>query len=414
MRNRHRTLTASAFTVAVGVLVLSGCAASSDRDGSEGGGQAVTFAQITTVSGGFPFGDTVKGTQSYINLLNDNGGLNGYRVEFVSGDDKGDAAEAAQLARKFIQQDGVVGMVGNTSIVDCQANRAIYEANDIAVMGGGAQTDCYQQPNWMPITGGPFVGAWIMWTYAVEQLQAEAVCIIGQNDPTSVPYFEQLREAFEAQYRMQFALATYTNDTTQDPTPAMTNAKSAGCDVIVTSTVAPNFAAMVASAESVGLDATFIDGGSAYDTTLPGTLGSTGEPGALGPDSAGVFVGSQMTPLDDPSAEVREMVDQLDKDGVDANFWSQIGWVSAKLYFDALARRPDADLTSPSEVLTALREMDPVESDFTGVPIVFGDGDTHSPNLSYKLLTITDGQFVNAPGLDDGWIVIDPLPEPEG
>lgn len=409
-RGTNARLAAGAALLAT-TLAVSACAAGSA--GGTDGTKTVTFAQITTISGGFPFGDTVKGTQSYINLLNDNGGLNGYVVEFVSGDDKGDAAEAAQLARKFIQQDGVVGMVGNTSIVDCQANRAIYEANDIAVMGGGAQTDCYQQPNWMPITGGPFVGAWIMWTYAVEQVHAQAPCIIGQNDPTSVPYFEQLRREFEDQYDMNFALATYTNDTTQDPTPAMTNAKSAGCDAIITSTVAPNFAAMVKSAEAVGLDATFIDGGSAYDTTLPSALGSAAEPGMLGSQSAGVFVGSQMTPLDDPSAEVQQMVSQLEDDGVDANFWSQIGWVSAKLFFDALAQRPDADLTSPTEVLDVLRTMDPVESDFTGVPITFGDGDVHSPNLSYKLLTIAGGSFVNAPGLDDGWIVIDPLPDPE-
>lgn len=408
IRSSRRAGAALASLVAL-TLIASGCSSS----GSGSGDGTITVGQITTISGGYPFGDTVEGTQSYINMLNENGGINGHQVEFVTGDDKGDAAEAAQLARKMVQQDGVVGMIGNTSLVDCQANRAMYESNDVAVIGGGTGADCFRQPNWMPVNAGPFTGIWVNWTYLHEQVKPSKVCYIGQNDPTTVPYYEQLADEFEAQYGMAIT-TSYTNDATQDPTPAVTNAKSQGCDAVVLSTVASNYVAFVNAAKTVGLDATFVCAGSCYDVGLAESLGENGEPGALGSKSKGIFVGAELTPVDDPDENVQEMVAQFEKDGVDANFWSQIGWLSAKVFFEGLEQNPDADVTTSAGILEALRSMDPIDTGFAATPLVFGDGDMHAPNLGSRMLQVSGGGFVNAPGQDGGWTVIEPLPEPEG
>lgn len=413
MSIRSRTRIGGALTaLAVATLVVAGCSGGSGGSGDSGGG-TIKIGQITTISGGYPFGDTVPGTQSYVNWLNENGGINGHQVDFVSGDDKGDAAEAAQLARKMVQQDGVVGMVGNTSLVDCQANRAMYEGNNVAVIGGGAVTDCFQQPNWAPVNAGPFTGIWVVWQYVHEQFKPEKACYVGQNDPTSVPYYEQLRAAFEEQYGMKIVM-THTNDASQDPTPAVTNAKSEGCDVVMMSTVAPNYAAFINTAKSVGLDATFICGGSCYDAGLPETLGANGEPGALGPKSKGVFVAAELAPIDDPDDNIQAMLDQFEADGVDANFWSQIGWLSAKVFFEGLAQDPDADVTTAEAVIEQLRGMDFIDTGFAATPLGFGEGETHAPNLGSRVLVVQDGGFVDAPGQDGGWTVIEPLPAPEG
>lgn len=414
---RRRRL-AAVLATAAAALVITGCAGGGGGGGGggEGGGgegETIKVGQITTISGGYPFGDVVKGTQSFINMLNEDGGVNGSQVELISGDDKGDAAEAAQLARKLVQQDGVVGMVGNTSLVDCQANRSIYESNNIAVIGGGTQTDCFSQPNWAPVNTGPFVGMWVVWTYAAEQLEPTKACYVAQNDQTSVAYFEQLRAEFEEQYDMPI-VATYTNDSSQDPTPAVTNAKTEGCDVVMMSTVAPNFQAFITTAKSVGLDATFICGGSCYDATLPGTLGADGAAGALGANSKGVFVAAELAPIDDDNENIQQMVEQLDADGVDANFWSQIGWLSAKVFFEGLAQNEEADVTSAQGVLDQLRAMEPIDTGFAATPLTFGDGDSHAPNLGGRVLQVVDEAWANAPGQDGGWTVIEPLTPPEG
>lgn len=413
MRRSRLRLGAIAAAAVTAALVMSGC---SGQSSSSGDSKApIKVAQITTISGGYPFGDTVKGTQSYINYLNANGGVNGHKVEFESGDDKGDAAEAAQLARKFVQQDGVVGMVGNTSLVDCQANKGIYEANHIAVIGGGPQSQCFNQSNWAPVNAGPYVGHWVEWQYAFKQFGKNIVaCGIDQNDPTSIPYFKQLQAAFEKENNVTFKMVTFTNDSSQDPTPAVTNAKSQGCQIIFMSTVATNFAAFIKTAKTVGLDATFMCGGSCYDASLPDTLGDVGKPGALGPDSKGVFVGAELAPVDDDNKNIETMVTQFKKDGVTANFWSEIGWLSGKVFFEGLEQDKNADVTTAAGVLKALKAMKPIDTGFAATPLTFGSGSTHAPNLGSRMLTINaDGKFVSAPGQTEGWTQIKALPKPQ-
>ena len=89
---------------------------------SSGSKTPIKVAQITTISGGYPFGAVVPGTQAYFKLINSQGGIDGHPIQFVYGDDKGTASQAAELARLYVLQDHVVAMVGNTSLADCNTN----------------------------------------------------------------------------------------------------------------------------------------------------------------------------------------------------------------------------------------------------------------------------------------------------
>ena len=363
----------------------------------------IRVAQITTISGGFPFGDVVAGSQSYFNMINAQGGINGHMVEFLSGDDKGQAGEAAQLARKFVLQDGVVAFIGNTSLADCDTNRAFYEAQGIGVIGGGTQTSCFGQPNWMPVNTGPYLGHLANWEYLFNVIKPTSVCAIEQNDATSQPTYEAMFEWYAAQNPdATFTMITYTNDASQNPTPAVTAALQAGCDAVTLSTVAPNAVAFMRAAEAVGLDATFMSLGSVYDASVPEALGPLGEPGGLGPVSQGFFVGAELAELGSAAPQVQEMLAQLNTDGVAANFWSQIGWLSAKVFVEALRQSPDADLTTSAGVLAALQAMEPFDSGFAATPMVFGPGDSHAPNQGVQMLMIKDGAWTIAPGQNAG------------
>lgn len=367
--------------------------------------QSIKVAQITTISGGFPFGDVVKGSESYFNMVNAAGGVNGVTIEFLAGDDKGQASEAAQLARKFVLQDGVVAMVGNTSLTDCPANTAFYAAQNVGVIGGGTQTSCFTHPNWTPINTGPYIGHLGNWEYLFNVLKPDSVCAIEQNDPTSIEAYDKMYEWIQEvnpNATGKFAMITYTNDASQNPIPAVTAAKQAGCDAVTLSTVAPNAIAFVKAAQAVGLDATFMCLGSCYDASLPEALGALGEPGGLGPKSKGFFVGAELADIDADVPQVQEMVTQLAKDGVPANFWSEIGWVSAALFVDALRQSPDADLSTAAGVLEALRAMEPFDSGFAATPLVFGPGETHSPNKGVQMLTLKDGKWMIAPDQNGG------------
>jgi branched-chain amino acid transport system substrate-binding protein len=412
-RRATRRSLALAATVAL-ALGASACASSSSGSSSgtsgataaSAGGAPIKVAQITTISGGYPFGDVVPGTQAYFKMINSQGGIDGHKIDFMYGDDKGTASQAAELARLYVLQDHVVAMVGNTSLADCNTNEGFYTANHIGVIGGGTEPLCFTQPNWDPVNAGPYYGKVVQWQYTFDQIKPTTVCEIEQNDPTSISYYNQLRTWYESQnpgVAAKFKEITYTNDATQNPTPAVAHAKALGCDLIELSTVAPNMVAFVKAAKAVGLDATFITLGSGYDTSVPGTLGSLGDPGALGPNDKGVFVGAELAAVNSTNPQVQLMASTFKADNVPANFWSEIGWVSAATFVAALKEGASHyDITTAAGALEALQHMTPYDSGFAANPLDFGPGSSHPGNRGSQMLLIENGTWVVAPGQNDG------------
>ena len=407
----RRTIVRSAALAAAAVVVLAASACASSSSGTSASSSSastapIKVAQITTISGGYPFGGVVTGTQAYFKLINSEGGVDGHQIQFLYGDDKGTASQAAELARLYVLQDHVVAMVGNTSLADCNTNEGFYTANDIGVIGGGTEPLCFSQANWDPINAGPYYGKVVQWQYTFDVLKPTSVCEIEQNDPTSIPYYNQLRTWFESQnpgVAAKFTEITYTNDATQNPTPAVAHAKALGCDLIELSTVAPNMVAFVKAAKAVGLDATFICLGSGYDTSVPGTLGALGDPGALGPKDQGVFVGAELAAVNSTNPQVQLMVKTFQADGVPANFWTEIGWVSAATFVTALKEGASHyNITTASGVLAALQHMTPYNSGFAATNLDFGPGSSHPGNRGSQMLLIKNGTWVVAPGQNDG------------
>jgi len=412
-RPRRTIMRSLAVTGAAAVVLAAAACASSSSSGASGGSSSsggsnapIKVAQISTLSGGYPFGDVVPGTQAYFKLINSEGGVDGHQIQFLYGDDKGTASQAGELARLYVLQDHVVGMVGNTSLADCNTNANFYSANSIAVVGGAPEPACFTQANWDPVNAGPYYGKVVQWQYTFDVLKPTHVCEIEQNDPTSIPYYNQLRSWFESQnpgVAAKFTEITYTNDATQNPTPAVAHAKALGCDLVELSTVAPNMVAFIKAAKSVGLDATFITLGSAYDTSVPGTLGSLGDPGALGPNDKGVFVGAELAAVNSANPQVQLMAKTFKADGVQADFWSEIGWVSAATFVDALKEGASHyDITTAKGVLQALQNMTPYNSGFAATNLDFGSGSSHPGNRGSQMLMIKNGTWVVAPGQNDG------------
>ena len=371
--------------------------------GASGGGEEIVIGNISTLSGGIPFVEVPKGAKAYFDKINAAGGIDGHKVNYQPFDDKGDPGEAAQLARKLVLQEKAVAMVGNTSLTDCDTNRSFYESQKVGVVGVGPNPSCYSQPNWMPINSGPYVSNQILLKFAYDDLKAQNVCVVGQNEPTSIPSWKLQIADFEKESGKKLALVSFANDPTQNPTPLVVKAKSAGCDALILHTVPPNFVAFVKAAKSVGLDASILCLGSAYDESVPKSLGELAEPGALGDKSKGLFVSSELAPwtTDDPA--LTEMKDALKAAGVPLNFWSQSGWVTAETFVAGVKGRLKGDVTAES-VLTALREMEPFETPQAGSPLVFGPDPRHSPNLSARMVTIKDGEWTTA---SDDWTTVE-------
>lgn len=407
------TLTASLGVAACGSSSSSGGSGSTSGGGSSsssgGSKSTIKVAQISSLTGAIPMPGSNQGSTAYFNYINSQGGIDGHKVSFTVGDDQNSASTASQLAHKFVLQNGVVAMVGGMSMEDCETNAQFYEQNNVANVVGGTIADCFTAPTIQPVNAGPYIGHEVEWNYVFNVLHETNVCSIDQEDPTAMGPYKKMVEDFESANHVKFLETTYTNLPTASPVPEVVNAKQIGCKVVVLNTVAPNFVAFVKAAKSTGLDATFIDDGGGYQDSVATTLGSLGEPGALGPNDKGVFVGSELAPTTDTFAGMNLMNQTFKADGVTPTFFSEAGWLAALEFSDAMKQALDKGeaISTAKDVLHALQTMTPVNTGFAATDSYFGSGSTHAPNTGSDVLLIKGGKWTQAPDQNHGnWTVV--------
>ena len=64
-------------------------------------------------------------------------------------------AQEAAFARKLIESDKVVGIVGNTSFAECGVNWKYYKSKGFVVIGAGVQAECFGTPSFAESNMGP-------------------------------------------------------------------------------------------------------------------------------------------------------------------------------------------------------------------------------------------------------------------
>jgi branched-chain amino acid transport system substrate-binding protein len=130
---RRATLLRSVLLLLVVVLIAAGCGR--DEGGGASGGTAAASPGITDTSikigGSYPFsgpasayGTIPKGVNAFFKFTNDNGGVNGRKLEFITVDDGYEPQRALTNARKLVEQDKVfalfntLGTANNLAIWD--------------------------------------------------------------------------------------------------------------------------------------------------------------------------------------------------------------------------------------------------------------------------------------------------------
>src|SRR5581483_9992026 len=86
----------------------------------------IKLGAIATKQPGTDFTDIPNMAKAYFDCVNANGGINGHPIQYFIETEKTDPGQVAALAKKLVGTDHVVGLVGNTSIIDCSVNHKYY------------------------------------------------------------------------------------------------------------------------------------------------------------------------------------------------------------------------------------------------------------------------------------------------
>jgi branched-chain amino acid transport system substrate-binding protein len=118
-------------------------------------GTPINIGAINTKQPGTDFSDIENMTAAYFACVNANGGINGHPIKYFPVTEQTNPSQIAALARQLVTTDHVVGMMGNSSIIECSVDAAYWKSVGIDVLGAGIDPECYSTPNTASVNMGP-------------------------------------------------------------------------------------------------------------------------------------------------------------------------------------------------------------------------------------------------------------------
>ena len=139
---------AATLAAAIGLVAAAGCGSSSTssspvttpsagnaasvtsqcgtKPGVKATGTPIPLGGIVTNQPGTSFTDIANMANAYFTCVNNNGGINGHPIKYYIETEQTNPAQVAADANKLVQTDHVVGIVGNTSIIECSVDHAYW------------------------------------------------------------------------------------------------------------------------------------------------------------------------------------------------------------------------------------------------------------------------------------------------
>ena len=123
--------------------------------GKKATGRPFKIGGIGMLIPGVDFTTIGKVAKAYFDCVNDNGGIKGRPIQYILYEESLNPAQQAALARKLVESDKVVGIVGNTSFTECGTNWKYYRSKGFVVIGAGVQAECFGVPTFVETNMGP-------------------------------------------------------------------------------------------------------------------------------------------------------------------------------------------------------------------------------------------------------------------
>src|SRR5690349_9122395 len=125
------------------------------KAGVKATGTPINIGTIDTKQPGTDFSDGPNMITAYYNCVNANGGVNGHPVKLFVEYDQTQPAQIAAAAKKLIQTDHVVGIVGVFDLLECTIDQGYWKQLGIYEMGAGIAPECWSTPNSAAVNMGP-------------------------------------------------------------------------------------------------------------------------------------------------------------------------------------------------------------------------------------------------------------------
>ncbi|WP_158817511.1 ABC transporter substrate-binding protein [Methylocapsa sp. S129] len=349
--------------------------------------EAIRIGAVSTITGAFTFPESTAAAKAVFDRINQAGGIEGRKIEYLIEDDKGDPGVAAQAAHRLVDDKSVVVNVASASLPECSANAAYYKSkNFLSVQGTGVDPVCFTSSNISPVNTGPYLGLAISLYFASEILHKADVCSFSSGIPIQAVGWQRAIDRYTRVTGKSLKVDDRTMQPTDDVTPLVLKAKRSGCEAVVFTGIEPQVVAWMQAVKEQGVTGiTWIFLTPAYTTNVAKVLGADGE---------GIYANSEFEPFLTSSETLKDWRQLMTSNNIPLTSFSEGGYLAATIIADVM-KNIKGEVTRES-VTAALLALDRYKTPLMGSSYSFGRDSAHNPNSSSKFVQIKDGAWVVA------------------
>jgi branched-chain amino acid transport system substrate-binding protein len=376
----------------------SSAAVSTSQCGSKPGVQAtgtpIPLGGIVTNQPGTSFTDIAYMAQAYFNCVNANGGINGHPIKYYVETEQTNPSQISSEAKQLVQSDHVVGIVGNTSIIECSIDHSYWESLGYSIIDSGIAPECWSTPNSAAVNMGPRYSSDGAVQYALTQHVSKIV--FDQSNVPGTGYIASGPAALAGNAHAQIIQLTENVPISDANSVAIKEVDDAGPNgAVVLNFTPPEALVILQAAQKLNIENRV----KLWGCSTPCNTDFLAK--SLGPKWNGkLFVNAELTPPDQTNTQAmglyKAILAQYGKSvsgGIGS--FSQMGFVEAKLAVQALQAVKGA--YTVASVNAAFKALKNVDTGMLCQTWTYGSYSMHIPNNEDYTVTPDNGQMVLAP-----------------
>jgi branched-chain amino acid transport system substrate-binding protein len=332
---------------------------------------------------------------AYFACVNDNGGINGHPIKYYLETEQTNPGQVAADAKQLVQTDHVLGIVGNTSIIECSIDHSYWENLGFFIVDSGIAPECYSTPNSAAVNMGPRYSSDGAVQYALSQHVSKIV--FDQSNVPGTGYIGAGPAALAAAKHVPITQLTENVPISDANSVAIKEVNDAGPNgAVILNFTPPEALVILQAAEKLGLENRV----KLWGCSTPCNTDFLAQ--ALGPKwDNKLFVNAELTPTDltnTPTMNLYKAILQKYGKAVSGGVgsFSQMGFTEAEIVVHALRT-----IKGPYTVKSVNAAIKAVSNFNTGMLCqlwTYGDYPLHIPNNADYTVTPKNGKMVTAQG----------------
>lgn len=340
MRNLKRLLSVGLLLVLI--FTVTACGSATTTKSGEGGSskEPIKLGFFGPLSGsGASMGvDSKAGLEAYIDKVNDDGGVNGRKLQVVSYDDEYQPAKSLAAAKRLVEQDKVLAIVGSMGTAGNVAVAPYMQEKKVPLIGPYALATKLQQPPqryiFTTLPGYTAVN-YIIGDFIMNKLKAQGKKIgyFYMDSDAGHESADGLKKYLKEHNLPPLADdITYANGTT-DFSSQILKLQQDGVDIVVTVMATQDAALALKQANNTGYKPTWIFSSGAGTKQLFTLLGNNAA-------AEGAIVAAQNPASNEDNPGLKEFRDAMKKyfPSQEIGPFSYNSWVAAKVTVEAIKR----------------------------------------------------------------------------